>query len=193
MIKAIIFDCFGVLTADLWREFCVSLPPGPQVQKAKQLNAQYDAGTITKEEFVEGVYRATGKEFKHIENLLDTDITKNTALIDYIRSLRDKNYKMSILSNVGTTWIKDKFLSSNERKLFDDILLSFEAGFTKPDPRIFALAAKRLGVDINECVLIDDVESYCLAAKAQGMSAVWYQDFAQMKRELEPLLTNSNN
>lgn len=187
MIKAIIFDCFGVLTTDTWRAFVDSLPLGVDIERARGLNRQYDAGLISKEEFLQQVFDTTGHHPKQIEEMLDSEITKNAPLLDYIRELK-KNYKIGLLSNVATPWITDSFLTPEEIQLFDEMIFSFEVGITKPDPRIFQLAADKLGVSLKECVLVDDIERYCEAARATGMTAVTYQDLRQLKNDLATIL-----
>src|SRR3990167_2198932 len=185
MIKAIIFDCFGVLTKDLWREVCATLPEGPALEKAKELNHQYDAGLISLSDFVEAVHRITGRAPQPIEDIFSSpEPMKNTELLEYIKLLKPK-YKIGIISNVGTNWIRDYFLSKEEQALFEQKIISFEAGTTKPDPQIYQLALERLGVKPEEAVFVDDLEPYCAAARAVGMQAINYDNLKQLKTDLE--------
>src|SRR5438132_11992050 len=131
MIKAIIFDCFGVLTADKWKEFVVTLPD-EQRQPARDLNHAYDAGTINEDDFIDKVKELTGRNPGEVENLTEDEIGKNTQLLDYVRQLK-KKYKIGLLSNVATNWVRDYFLTEEEQKLFDAMVFSFEAKVTKPD------------------------------------------------------------
>jgi FMN phosphatase YigB (HAD superfamily) len=39
------------------------------------------------------------------------------------------------------------------------VVLSYEAGVEKPDPRIFALACERLGIDPHDAVMVGDNEA----------------------------------
>lgn len=189
MIKAIIFDCFGVLTAGTWKAFMDSLPETADTRAASELNRAYDAGIITKEEFLKGVKDATGHEPQQIEELLASDITKNIPLLNYIRDLRERGYRIGMLSNIATNWIRDTFLAAEEQQLFDDMVMSFEVGMVKPDPRIFRLACDRLGVETNETVLVDDIDRYCAVARDEGLQTVVYADFIQTKSEIERILT----
>lgn len=188
MIKAIIFDCFGVLTTDTWRAFVDSLPETADILRARELNQQYDAGMLTKEEFLEQVQEATGHKPAQVEEMLDNEVTKNTPLLDYIRELRAKGFVIGLLSNIATPWITDAFLAPDEQELFDEMVFSFQVGITKPDPRIFMLTCERLRVGPHEAVLVDDIERHCTAAKGEGMQAIVYQDLRQLKSELEPIL-----
>ncbi len=189
MIKAIIFDCFGVLSSSNWKEFWSSLPTQEQQDEARRLNRSYDANNISKEDFLQRLKAATGRSYKQIEaTLFGGPERKNAQLLDYIKTLKPK-YKIAILSNIATDWITDELLTATEQSLFDDILLSFQLGITKPDPRVFHIAAKRLGLKTSECVLIDDIDRYCQAARAEGMQAIVYENFTQMKSELESMLS----
>lgn len=188
MIRAIIFDCFGVLTADKWHEFRQSLPEGQQAE-ASDLNQQYCRGIITKDEFLSSVTELTGQDASFTRELVDNEASKNHQLLEYIAQLR-KNYKIGLLSNVATPWITDTFLTDEEQALFDNMVFSYETRLTKPDPRIFELATERLDVQPAECVFIDDIARYCQAAREVGMQAILYENFPQMRTDLEKLLDN---
>lgn len=187
MIKAVIFDCFGVLTADVWREFIDNLPPEADVNRAREINHQYDAGLLSLDEFLDQVEEATGHRPIEVEKLLDNEVKKNKALLGYIEELK-QSYKIGLISNIATNWIRDKFLNAQEQSLFDAMVFSYEAGTTKPDAEIYKLACDKLGIHPDEAVFTDDVKSYCEAAEALGMRSVHYRDFRQMKQELEVIL-----
>lgn len=187
-IKAIIFDCFGVLTTDSWRAFVDSLPPG-QVDEARYLNRQRDMGLLDNETFIKDVKDLTGSAPVDIESQLKHEIVKNNALIDYIAELKREGYKIGMVSNIASNWIRESLLTPTEQELFDEMIFSFEVGMAKPDPRIFILACERLRVSAHEAVMIDDVESYCEAAKAEGLHAINFTDLGKLKTELTAILS----
>lgn len=191
MIKAIIFDCFGVLTVDLWKEF-VSTLPEDQKQPARDINHTYDAGFIDEKQFLDEIKELTGRHPGEVEDLsLSTrEATKNEELLNYIAGLKP-HYKIGLLSNIASDWIRSSLLSAEEQKLFDQMILSFEVGMTKPDPRIFMLACERLRVGPHETVMVDDIETYCQAAQGEGLKAVVYRDFPQLKRDLTEILSRT--
>lgn len=186
-LRAIVFDCFGVLTADKWHEFRLGLPKEQQGE-ASDLNGAYARGFITKDEFLTHVSELTGHAREHIAGLLDGERAKNTKLLRYIAQLKQRQYKIGLLSNVATPWITDYFLSPEEQALFDAMVFSFQVGMTKPDQRIFKLVCERLNVEPSAAVMIDDIARYGDAARATGMQAITYKDFAQTKHELEEIL-----
>lgn len=188
MIKAIIFDCFGVITTDSWRAFVDTLPP-EQVNDARDLNKQRDMGMLDNAEFIEQIKALTGKAPVDVETMLQSEIVKNIALLDYIAELRQRGFQIGMLSNIASNWIREALLSQEELGLFDELIFSYEVGMAKPDPRIFLLMCERLRVSTHEAVMIDDVASYCDAAQAEGLSAITYTDLVQLKHELEHILS----
>jgi len=68
------------------------------------------------------------------------------------------------------------------------VVASSNIGFAKPEARAYEITAEKLGVRLDECIMVDDVEAYCLGAEGVGMQAIRYQSFDQMKNELEVLL-----
>jgi len=187
-IQAIIFDCFGVLATDSWEAFIDNLPSGADKAAARQARHAYDAGLINKVEHKRLIKIATGREFIGAEDG-GVKVAKNHKLLTYIRELRRRQYKIGMLSNAASNWLREEFLSLNEQSLFDDFSLSYELGIVKPEPRIFMISTERLCVAPSAAVLVDDKERYCQAAQNVGLQAVLYRNYEQCRRELEILLT----
>lgn len=191
MIKAVIFDCFGVLAHGNWKDFWTTLPNEELRSEARELHKAYDMGLLPQEEFNKQLAVLTGKPVSKISAIFnDTQPVKNSELLDYIKTLKLK-YKIGLLSNVGTSWIEDKLLSPDEQSLFDDMVFSYRVNMAKPDRDIYLLAASRLGVKPNECVLVDDITQYCEAAEELGMKSIIYRSFFDFKNDLTTLLLNN--
>lgn len=189
MIKAIIFDCFGVLTTDTWKEFCTSIESPTILNQARQLNHAYDSGKISLSEFLSKVEELTGSKPLLVESLPTGSALKNLELLKYISTLRNK-YKIGLLSNIASNWINDSFLTDSEQQLFDQMIFSYQTGLIKPDKRIFELMCNKIGVKLSEAVMIDDIENYCSSAISYGMEAIVYKNFNQMRKDLELILGN---
>ena len=58
------------------------------------------------------------------------------------------------------------------RELFNVIVDANSAPRSKPDPQVFLLAAERLGVSPQRCVVIEDAEAGVAAALAAGMRVI---------------------
>ena len=184
MIKAVIFDCFGVLSVDGWlpykeRHFGKNTE---LFDKATEVNKRADAGLISYEDFLQEVTNLAGIQ---IENN-----PPNEKLFDYIRESLKPKYKIGLLSNAAADWLEELF-TPEQRKLIDATALSFELGFIKPDPESYQAIAERLDVKLDECVFIDDQNRYCEGAQEVGMQAVCYQNFEQTKQDLEKILAEA--
>lgn len=57
-------------------------------------------------------------------------------------------------------------------ELFDAIIDGNKVSKAKPDPEVFLLGAKELGLDPSECVVFEDAYAGVQAAKAGGMMAI---------------------
>ncbi len=159
--------------------------------KAQELRRRGDLGQISRDELIKGLAELAGVPVGKVMEYQAT-IKANKELLEYIRKDLKPNYKISILSNAAADYA-DEILTPEDLRLFDDILVSYKFGLAKPDPKIYKLAAERLGLSAQECVLIDDKRECFESAQSSGMSAVWYRNFEQMKKDLEALLSTSSN
>ena len=192
MIKAIIFDCFGVLTDTKWNIFLVSLDQSVQ-SEVQYLHKSFDLGHIEYGYLADRIEELTGLSRNKIDDVFinRSSYHKNTELIELIKQL-SKEYKTGVLSNVGTNWIRETLLTKDEAAAFNSFTLSYENKMAKPDPRMYQLACTSLGVEPSQVVFVDDNINYCKAAENIGMKAILYKDFIQFKHELEALLADSN-
>src|SRR3989338_11174969 len=119
--------------------------------------------------------------------VVEQQMLPNRPLLDYIKTELKPKYKIGIISNaIGD--VLYEILLEDDVKLFDDIVISYRVGVAKPESAIYYFALKNLGVRADETVFIDDIEDFCEAARAVGIRAIHYQDFQQMKTDLESLL-----
>lgn len=189
VIKAIIFDLFGVILTDglqaLVDELTLRAPH--KGERIGELAYASSRGFITSEESNTEIAELLGLSYEAYRTKVRASETKDVALLDYIVELR-KEYKTGLLSNVGSGGILRRFKVEELDKYFDAFVASAEVGFAKPEPEIYEIMADRLGVRLDECVFTDDREEYCLGAQGVGMQAIRYESFEQFKPELEKLL-----
>ena len=190
MIKAIIFDCFGVLVRGSLEPFRDKYLDGDQkrITEARDLDRRSNLGHISYDEFVSEMGRLANISASEARKFLD-NTPRNEKLLEYIRKNLKTDYKIGFLSNASDNWLDELFLP-DQVALFDDIILSYKVSLAKPDRAIYELAAHNLGVEIEECVLVDDIERYCTAAQDAGMSTIVYADFDTFKQELESILAS---
>lgn len=189
-MKAVIFDCFGVLYVDASRYFYETLVPNYEQLRPRliELNSQSDYGLITQEEWYQQVAEVTGLEVDFVRSHIQAEQVRNQQLIEYMNDLRQRDYLIGMCSNVGSGAMDRFFAPAERRQLFDAVILSGEVMVTKPSPVIFQMTAEALGVPTGECVMIDDLADNCAGADAAGMQAVHYRSNQQAIHELEQIL-----
>jgi HAD superfamily hydrolase (TIGR01509 family) len=116
---------------------------------------------------------------------------RNDRLAEYVKELR-KSYKVAMLSNIGGDMMDGFFTPQERQDLFDTVILSGDVKMAKPDKAIFELTCQRLGVELHEAIMIDDMQSTCDIVKTYGMKSVCYKDFEQCKNDLRVLLNGNN-
>jgi len=103
-----------------------------------------------------------------------------------LQDLRAKGLKIGMVSNCSSEEVR-VLRASKLCDYFDDILLSYEVGMKKPDPRIYEEAAMRLGVEPRECLFVGDGGSNELeGTRNVGMTSIqakWYTNRYPQKRE----------
>ena len=90
------------------------------------------------------------------------------ALVDRLRA--GKRVKLGLLSNANRGFT-ERLRARGVAALFDDVIVSADVGLAKPDPAIFRLAAERLGIEPDACLMIDDQAQHVEGARAAGMRA----------------------
>jgi HAD superfamily hydrolase (TIGR01509 family) len=179
-IKALIFDCFGVLYLDTNQSLLSVVPPEHR-QELADLYLSNNYGYFSRKEYVAQIAELCQLSTDDIEEYISREHHPNMALIELIRDTLKQNYKIGLLSNIGAEWIEDFFTKHDLHNLFDEVILSGEVGMAKPHPGIYELAASRLCVAPEECLMIDDIQANCVGAEDTGMQAVQFISNPQLQ------------
>jgi HAD superfamily hydrolase (TIGR01509 family) len=190
VIKAIIFDCFGVIRVDATIIAYKKL--GGDSEKDEQFIretvAQANAGLIPSASAAIAAHLGITEE--KWRSTVHTSSVIDQAVLDYIKELR-KNYKTAMLSNVAPGGLKIWFKPGELEQYFDVAIASGDIGFAKPEPEAYEITADELGLRLEECVMIDDRQELCEGAQAVGMKSIRYLGLNQLKRDLSAILNRS--
>jgi putative hydrolase of the HAD superfamily len=197
---AVIFDIGGVVTdsplqAIARYEADHGLPPSSvnrAVAAAGEAGAwsRLERGEITIADFLapfEADCRAHGIEVKgeRVMAYIATAGRPRPRMLAAIRALRSRGFRVAALTN---NWIRERRESHPLREHFECIVESSVVGLRKPDPRIYALACRELGVEPRQAVFLDDIGRNLKAARTLGMATIKVDEPDQALRELEALL-----
>ena len=102
-----------------------------------------------------------------------------------IRTLRARGLRVGALTN---NWQGIAPWPADLRALFDVFVESCRVGLRKPDPRIYELACRELGVPPPATVFLDDIGRNLKSARALGMVTIKVDTPEQALSELGALL-----
>ena len=208
---AIIFDLFGTLVDD------VGHPERNAVRNRRAKAEMADTMGVPSEDFVRLWDRTVSQRdsgaipnaetgLTHVLQKLGVSVDSSLVQeairirLDYYRqalrprddaiatleTLKSRGYEVGLVSNcsndVSVLWPTTLFA-----EYIDEVILSCDVGLVKPDPRIYRLACRRLGVDAGRCLFVGDGSSNELTGASEvGMTAVLIRtpdDAADGKRQ----------
>ena len=92
---------------------------------------------------------------------------------EVLKNLKEKKYKISILSN-GTPGLLDGLVKSNNlEKMFDDIFSIEKVGIYKPDAKVYDMPIKKYGVAKNEVAFLSANTWDVSGAGNFGFNSIW--------------------
>lgn len=186
MIEAIIFDLDGVLVTtdhlhyEAWKrladeigafEFCKEDNLRQRgVSRMDSLKVVLEKAPRSFSE-AEKIKLANLKNEYYVESLVS--IGKGALLLGAIESLeylRGKGMKIALGSaSKNAQLILEK---TGITPYFDALATGHDTTRSKPDPEVFLIAADKLGVSPDRCVVVEDADAGVLAAKGAGMKVI---------------------
>ncbi len=113
---------------------------------------------------------------------------RNEEMIALIIGLRDRGFRMALLTNNVREWAPLWRSMVAVDEIFTTIVDSSAVGLRKPEPEIYRLTLAEIGATPKQCLFIDDVEPNCEAARALGIRSVQFRDNEQALAEIETAL-----
>ena len=89
-----------------------------------------------------------------------------------LQLLKEKNYKLSILSN-GTPSLLNELVSSNNLKNFDDVFSVEEVGIFKPDSKVYDIPVKKYKIEKSEVAFLSANTWDVSGGGNYGFNAIW--------------------
>ena len=197
-IKAIIFDYGNVLLEWnprlVYRRFFPNDPEGMESFLSEvqfmEWNAQQDKGRP----FKEGV-AILSEQFPQYaelirayhENWADSIGEIHTGTVEILKKLKQAGYPLYGFSN----WSAETFPLVRAKHdffdIFDDMVISGEVGFAKPEPEIYQILLDKIGRPAQECLFIDDSLPNIQQANKIGFATIHFQSSSQLEKELKHL------
>ncbi|WP_274648473.1 HAD family hydrolase [Paenibacillus humicola] len=104
----------------------------------------------------------------------DHEIQPYPGAVETLRQLRDKGFRLALLTNGAKLPQRNKIERFGLAPFFDCILIEEEFGAGKPDERIYLHALDRLGAAADETWMVGDNYEWEIAAPQKlGIKGIW--------------------
>ena len=90
-----------------------------------------------------------------------------------LKSLKEKDYKLSILSNGTPSLLNELVKSNNLENLFDDVFSIEEVGIYKPDSKVYDLPIKKYKIKNNEVAFLSANTWDVSGGGNYGFNSIW--------------------
>ncbi len=197
-IKAIIFDFGGVLINwDPRRVFRQYFPGDEQGMEAFMEEIGFHEWNLRQDEgypFEQAVRDLSARfpQYAHIIRAYDVDWEQSITgivpeTVELLGRLKAAGYRLYGLTN----WNYTKFTLVRHKypvfRLFEDIIVSGQVKLVKPDPAIYRLLLDKIGLEPQDCLMVDDSERNAEAAHELGFTSIHFTTPRQLEGELRRL------
>lgn len=186
MIRNVIFDLGNVLVSFRPAEYLENQRYPEEKKKtilAEIFGSQewllLDNGDLTTAEAIELISKRSSLERAEIIEIFNNRFNILISIpgnLKILPELKKQGFRLYFLSNFPV----DLWEMVNERleneysffRYFDGGIISGEARYSKPDPRIYELLLEKYSLRAEECFYIDDIEVNVKAAESLGMRGI---------------------
>lgn len=196
MIKAIIFDMDGLMIDSERVTFeCYQ-------ERLKDMNLTMD------EEFyktllgkpIKGIYQrfydVYGNDFP-IENVIQNvhqlmaerfeteGVPVKKGLVELLHYLKDNNYKTIVATSSNRDRVDKILAQAKITEFFDDSICGDEVTKGKPNPEVFLKSCQKLGVNVDEAIVLEDSEAGIQASYDANIKVICIPDMKYPEKQYE--------
>lgn len=103
---------------------------------------------------------------------------------EFLHRLSEGGYQLAVASSSPLSYIERVTDHWGIQKYFQKLVSGESVKNPKPAPDVFLKAAKELGLSPQECIVIEDSEKGCIAAKNAGITCIGYHNPDSGKQDL---------
>lgn len=144
-------------------------------------------GNKTVEEHIKNL--SNQKDFEDIKYILNKENQLKTCPLinenfEYIKKLKEKGYKLYLLTNI--TEDTHKYLDNlvNINKNFDGGIYSYQEHLIKPDSNIYKLIIEKFKLNKEETIFFDDKEKNVVEAQNTGIKSIVFNSIEDIKNNI---------
>ena len=194
MCKAVIFDLDGTLVdsmptgvgivVDFLEKRGISLPP-EMIKTLTPLGYKGVAAYYSEKLGIPMTAAEIYAEFqKETAKAYGETIPLKSGVKETLEILRQKGYRLCVLTASPNNLTELCLKRLQIFDLFEKVWSIDDFNLTKADKDIYLAAAKRLGADISDCVMVDDHLGVLKVAKSVGMATIGvYDEYSKAAQE----------
>lgn len=202
MKQAIIFDMDGVVSdtqcfhaeveSNILKRFDISISAEEITNKYAGFSDEDMFGCLFKEHgvTVDSLEAIIFEKWGLMKEIAYGRIVAIPHAIHLIHHLKEHGFKLAIASGSTLSFINYVVDSLNIRFMFDALVSTQEVKSGKPAPDIFLKAAKKLGVEPCDSVVIEDGRSGMIAARSAGMKSIGFVSDTTVEWPADLLVTS---
>jgi len=188
-IKAIIFDAYGTLfdvnsaakkckdkIGDKWESFA-NYWRTTQLEYTwlrSLMNRHKDFWQVTEDSLDKSMkaFKIDPSMKNELLNLYKT-LSTFSEVPEVLKKLKDKNYKLGILSNGTPDLLNELVKSNNLNDIFDNIFSIEEVGIYKPSSKVYDIPVKRYKIQKNEVIFLSSNTWDISGGGNYGYNCIW--------------------
>lgn len=185
-IKAAIFDLDGTLinSMALWDQIDIDYLASKNIPVPDDLNDEIShlsfnqVAVYFKERFK---LEDSLDDIKNTWNTMaynhySSDITLKDGVVEFLDFLKKSNIKIGLATSNSTELLEASLKFNKIYDYFDAITITDEVSIGKHEPDVYLLAAKKLNVKPEECIVFEDILAAVKGAKKAGMKVIAVED-----------------
>ena len=196
MIKAIIFDMDGLMidservTFECYQEILkgMNLTMDEEFYKTllgKPLKGIYQrfydvyGNDFPIEDVIKDVHALMAKRFE------TEGVPIKTALKSLLEYLKENNYKTIVATSSNRDRVDTILSQAQITDYFDDSICGDEVTKGKPNPEVFLKSCQKLGVNVDEAIVLEDSEAGIQASYDAGIKVICIPDMKYPEKQYE--------
>lgn len=193
---AVLFDMDGVTveTASVWRDLeenqilPAAVVDDPPIEKVRGLSVTDAYQRLDELDGVELAVSAEEFDALYDDNAAEVYRERATLLtgyVDLLDDLRSEGHATGLVSASRREWVEMVLDRFDLHKRFDVVVSSSDVeGPSKPDPKSYRVAAEKLGIEPEECIVVEDSPHGIDAAVDAGMYCIALRGAANADNDL---------
>ncbi|NMA83205.1 MAG: HAD family phosphatase [Epulopiscium sp.] len=145
---------------------------------------ELDRGTLEEDEFIKIISRRIPEHKEIVREIVstwDTMLTPIQPSVDWIPKLKEKGYRLYILSNFHKRAFVDISNKYDFFRYFDGKLISSHYQLLKPEKEIYAKLMELYNINPSTTLFIDDSKANVDAAQEFGFHTIHFQEAGQIE------------